>query len=197
MQIFLQLVVLEQFHHSLTVYFYLLVERNKREIFRILGNVAKRTSNCIQIMSSNRGILSGSTESIVELFLSSDECLVCLLVKSNVTEDGSCNKWANLLNTRINGDGGRGCSQHNFRYFRLTEVKFECADQAGLRKQIRAVVHAVELEVFLNDLAILIALLVFFDLYSKLETKVIKPLKFQLLSHQLEESLALDLEVRH
>ena len=197
MQIFLQLVVLEQFNHSQTVYFCLLVERDKREILGILSNVAERTSNCIQIMSSNRGILSGSTESIVELFLSSDECLVCLLVKSNVTEDGSCNKWANLLNTRINGDGGGGCSQHNFRYFRLTEVKFECADQAGLRKQIRAVVHAVELEVLLNDLSILIALLVFFDLYSKLETKVIEPLEFQLLSHQLEESLALDLKVWH
>lgn len=53
MQIFLQFVVLEQFHHSQTVHLSLLVEGNEGEILGILGNVAERTSNCIQVVSSN------------------------------------------------------------------------------------------------------------------------------------------------
>lgn len=83
-----------------------------------------------------------------------------------------------MLDAGINGDRGIRRGQFNFGQFSLSEIKFECADQAGLREQVGAIVHAVELEVLLDDLSILIALLVLFDLYSKLETKVIEPLEF-------------------
>ena len=114
----------------------------------------------------------------MQFLLSSYKRLVGLVIESDITEDGGCDKGTNLLDAGINGDRGSGCGQLNFLQLGLSEVKFECADQAGLREQIGSVVHAVELEVLLDDLAVLIALLVLFDLYSKLETKVIEPLEF-------------------
>lgn len=74
-------------------------------------------------------------------------------------------------------------SQYYFWSFCLSEVNLEGSYQAGFREQIGSIVHAIELEVFLDDLTILIALLVLLDLDAELEAQVVQPLELQAFAH--------------
>ncbi len=107
MKIFFQFMILKQFHHSQTIYLFLLIKRNKLKVFWIFSNVPKRTLNCIQIMSTNRCIFPGSTKSIMKLLLCSNKSFVGFLIKSNVSKDSSSNKWPDFfyLNIFCNTEG--------------------------------------------------------------------------------------------
>lgn len=89
--------IFQKFDHSMSIYFFSLIERNKWKIFWIFGNISEWAFNSIQIMCSNWCILSGSTKSIMKLFLSCNESFVSLLIESYVSKNGSCNEWSNLL----------------------------------------------------------------------------------------------------
>ena len=97
MKILLQFMIFKRFHHTVSIYCFLLVEWNELEVFRVLRNIFERTFNRIKIMSSNRCILSGATKSIMKFLLSCNKSLVGFLVKVNISEDCSCNKWPNLF----------------------------------------------------------------------------------------------------
>jgi hypothetical protein len=93
--------VLKQLHHSQTIDLLLLIKRNKLKVFWIFSNVSKGTLNCIQIVSTNRCVLSSSTKSIVKLLLSSDKSFIGFLIESNVSKDSSSNKWPDLVHLNI------------------------------------------------------------------------------------------------
>lgn len=89
--------IFQELDHSMSIDFLGLIERNKWKIFWIFGNVFKWAFNSIQIMSSNWCILSGSTKSIMKLFLSCNKRFIGFFIKSHVSENGSCNEWSNLF----------------------------------------------------------------------------------------------------
>ena len=97
MKIFFQFVVLKKFHHAQAVDLCLLIQRNELEVFRILGHVLKRSLDSIEVVGSNRGVLSCSAEGIVQLLLSSNKGLVGLIIEGDVSEDSSSDKGPDLL----------------------------------------------------------------------------------------------------
>lgn len=97
MEIFLQLVVLQQLHHAQAVHLCLLVQRNELEVFRVLGHVLEGPLDSIEVVGSNRGVLPGSAEGVMQLLLGSNEGLVGLFSEGDVPEDGSSDKGPDLL----------------------------------------------------------------------------------------------------
>lgn len=83
----------------------------------------------------------------------------------------------------IDSDGGGGLSQYNSRNLCLSEVDLEGSYQAGLSEEVGSIVHAIKLEVFLDDLTILITFLVLLDLDAELEAQVVQPLELEALAH--------------
>lgn len=79
----------------------------------------------------------------------------------------------------------------------MSQVDLEGAHKTGLRKEIGSIVHAIELEIFFDEIAILIAVLIFLNLDAELETQFIQPLELVFGSHQLEETFPLDLDIGH
>lgn len=79
------------------VYFCFLVQRNKFKILGISSLIPERTFQSIKIVSSNRGVLTSSTKSVVKFFLGSNEGFVGLLIERNISEDGCGYEWTNLV----------------------------------------------------------------------------------------------------
>ena len=79
----------------------------------------------------------------------------------------------------------------------MFEVYFEGSDEGGLGEEVGPVIHAVELEDFLDDIAVLVLFDVLLDLNPELEPKLIEPLEFVFLAHELEEPFPLDFNVGH
>ena len=106
-KILFKFMIFQKFDHSMSINFLGLIERHKRKIFWIFGNIFEWAFNSIQIMCSNWCILSGSTKSIMKLFLCCDKSFVCLFIKSHVSQNGSCDEWSNLfhLNYPKNTEG--------------------------------------------------------------------------------------------
>lgn len=85
----------------MTIYFCFLVQRNKREILGILGDVAEGTRDGIKIMSTNGSIFSCSAKSVMQFLLSSNECFVCLIIEGDVTQDSSSDEWTDLFDLYV------------------------------------------------------------------------------------------------
>ena len=79
----------------------------------------------------------------------------------------------------------------------MLEVDLEGSDESSFSEEIGTVVHAIKLEVLLDDFSIFISFLVFLNLYSKLEAKFVQPLEVILLAHELMEPLPFNFDVRH
>lgn len=97
MKILFKFMIFQKFNHSMSVNFLGLIERNKWKIFWVFSYIFEWAFNSIQIMCSNWCILSGSTESIMKLFLSCYKSFVSLLIKSYISQNSSCNEWSNLF----------------------------------------------------------------------------------------------------
>ena len=55
----------------------------------------ERSFDSVQIMSTNRGNRSFTTNVVMEFFLKCNETLVGIIVKSEVAKNSAHNKWAN------------------------------------------------------------------------------------------------------
>jgi len=79
----------------------------------------------------------------------------------------------------------------------LLKVYFEGSDEGGLSEEIGSVVHAIKLEILIDNLSVLILFLVLLDLYSELEAQFVKPFEVVLLPHKLMESSPFNFDVGH
>jgi len=87
--------------------------------------------------------------------------------------------------------------EDNLGRFNLLEVDLKGSGESGFGEEVRSVVHAIELEVLFDDLAIFVPFLILLDFNSELEAQFIEPLEVVLLAHDLKEAFPLDLNVWH
>ena len=75
-----------------------MVKGNELELFGVFCNIFEWALDCIQIMCSNGSVLSCPAKGIMKFFLCGNEGFIGLLIKSDISQDGSCDKWSDLFN---------------------------------------------------------------------------------------------------